>query len=361
VAFEPCSPLTLGASELLKPNLIVVELWGLGDLIIATPFLQAASERFAVTLLAKPYAQDLQVRFWPDVKVVPFLAPWTAFRHKYRLFAWPWQEFHRLRPLVEERFAVGLSARWDPRDHFVLRALRARRRLGFSRLGSRVFLTDALARPPRTAHRYEYWRRLGQALGLELPPRDKIPVPPARHSAEVLVHTGAGQPIRVWPLDRYRRLIARLRREGHRVQVACDADQRGWWETVGEDEVATPRTVAELLALIDRAGAFIGNDSGPGHLAAACGVRTLTIFGPQLPQWFAPLHPAAQWLEGKPCPYKPCSDYCRFMSPRCLWGLNEEEVWSRVEAFLAWPAAPPPAFDTALGFAPLSLPRGEVS
>jgi hypothetical protein len=64
--------------------------------------------------------------------------------------------------------------------------------------------------------------------------------------------------------------------------------------------------------LIDRAGAFIGNDSGPGHLAAFCGVPTFTLFGPQLPEWFAPLHPGSEWLEGKACPYKPCSDYCRY-------------------------------------------------
>ena len=76
----------------IKPKLLVVELWGMGDLVIASPFLRAASKRFSVTLLAKPYANDLQARFWPDVKVVPFIAPWTAFEHKYYLWRWPWRE-----------------------------------------------------------------------------------------------------------------------------------------------------------------------------------------------------------------------------------------------------------------------------
>ena len=92
--------------------------------------------------------------------------------------------------------------------------------------------------------------------------------------------------------------------------------------------------VAELLALADRASAFIGNDSGPGHLAAFCGVPTLTLFGPQLPEWFGSLHPAAEFLEGKPCPYKPCSDYCRFAEPFCLRGITVAEVWPRLEAFV---------------------------
>jgi heptosyltransferase-2 len=93
--------------------------------------------------------------------------------------------------------------------------------------------------------------------------------------------------------------------------------------------------VAELFRLIDRAGVFIGNDSGPGHLAAFCGVPTLTLFGPQVPEWFAPLPPAAEWIEGKACPYKPCSDYCRFSAPLCLFGLEEAEVWKSVQAFVA--------------------------
>jgi len=63
-------------------------------------------------------------------------------------------------------------------------------------------------------------------------------------------------------------------------------------------------------------------------------VPTFTVFGSQLPEWFAPLHPAAVWIEGKVCPYRPCSDYCRFPTPHCLWNITEEEVWAGVEGFL---------------------------
>jgi heptosyltransferase-2 len=130
-------------------------------------------------------------------------------------------------------------------------------------------------------------------------------------------------------------VVSRLRSKGYLVQVACDSDQREWWLQAGESNVATPQSVAELLALTDRTGVFIGNDSGPGHLAAFSGMPTFTIFGPQLPEWFAPMHPAARWNEGKPCPYKPCSDYCRFQSPLCLTWLPEEEIWTQVESFVS--------------------------
>lgn len=327
-----------------KPRLLVVELWGLGDLVISTPFLSAAAAKYEVTVLAKPYANDLQARLWPEVKVLSFVAPWTAFRQKYWLPAWPWRQMsqlvHNLRGM---EFDVGLSARWDPRDHCLLMLAGAKQRLGFPRVWSQIFLTDALQRADPSAHRYENWRTLGRAIGLDLPLRHDLPVPPRRGSAvgEVLIHTGAGQPVRVWSLERYRGLVARARERGYRVQVACDPEQRDWWLRAGEAGVSTPRTVSELFGLIDRSTAFIGNDSGPGHLAAFAGVPTFTIFGPQLPEWFAPLHPAAEWFEGKACPYKPCSDYCRFATPVCIDRITEEEIWARVETFVARNRRPP--------------------
>ena len=319
----------------MKPSLLVVELWGLGDLIIATPFLQAASEKFQVTLVAKPFAKDLQPRFWPAVTLVPFVAPWTAFEGKYRLWRWPWREIFRLlKKLADHRFDFALSGRWDPRDHVLLRLVSAQARLGFARMGSQLFLTRPLARPDRSSHRFENWRAMAARLGLELPARDRISLPTNRAGQGVLIHTGAGQPVRVWPLERYLNLVKRLRQLNVPVQVVCDPDQLSWWRQAGHDLVVAPRTVAELIGLLDRASAFVGNDSGAGHLAAFCGVPTFTIFGPQLPEWFAPLHPKAEWLEGKPCPYKPCSDSCRFPTPGCILDSGEEEVWERVSHFL---------------------------
>jgi heptosyltransferase-2 len=320
----------------VKPKLLIVELWGLGDLAIATPFLRAAAEQFEVTLLAKPFARDLQPRLWPGVRVETFTAPWTAFQHKYQAWRWPWLEMQLLRRrLVEARFDLGISARWDPRDHLLLQLAGVRERLGFGRVQSRIFLTRPLARPHPEAHRYEFWRLIADELQLKMPPRGQIfrPAPPV--SQTVLIHTGAAQPVRVWPLEKYQALAARLRQKKFSVQVACDPNQRAFWLQAGEGAVATPGNVAELVALIDRAGAFIGNDSGPGHLAAICGVPTFTLFGPQLPEWFAPLHPASEWIAGKACPYKPCSDYCRFAAPFCLRDVGEDEVAGRVEKFLA--------------------------
>ena len=93
----------------------------------------------------------------------------------------------------------------------------------------------------------------------------------------------------------------------------------------------------DLLQTLTTADRFIGNDSGPGHLAALLGVPTFSIFGAQLPEYFHPLHPQAAWIEGAPCPYKPCNDYCHFPEPHCILSLTTDETWTRLSAWLDQP------------------------
>lgn len=320
----------------MKPKLLIVELWGIGDLLIGTPFLQAASERYEITLLAKPYALELAPVFWPGVRVIPVVAPWTVFQRskKYRLWNWPWRNALSIRSsLRKEHFDLGFSVRWDPRDHLLLSAASVRQRLGFPRLGSGIFLTHKLRRLPPQSHRYESWKAIADAIDLAIPARDALPLKPAGRGF-LLVHSGAAQSVRVWPQDRFKSLVTRLRGMGLKVMVACDSNQRSWWVDAGETDVRTPATVRELVELTRGAGAFIGNDSGPGHVAAKLGAPTFTIFGSQLPSLFAPLHKAGEWIAGCPCPYLPCSDYCRFPQPNCIVGLTESAVWTRVEDFV---------------------------
>jgi ADP-heptose:LPS heptosyltransferase len=308
----------------------------LGDLAIAAPFIQAAVEKYAVTLLAKPFAVDMGRRFWPGVEVVPFTAPWTAFRFysKYGIWNWPWAKMIHLRnELIHKEFDFGVSGRWDPRDHFCLKVAGVKERLGFPRLKSQRYLTRPLTRPDPLAHRVEYWRIAGTALGLDFPATFPFSANSRVSPPIVLIHTGARSPLRVWPLENFQEITRRLRQEGYVVQIACDDDQLEWWERRGE-AASSPPTVTALFGYLDQGGVFIGNDSGPGHLAARCGMPTLTLFGPQLHEWFVPLNPAAEWVEGKACPYKPCSDYCRYEAPHCLWKVTAEEVWPRALEFV---------------------------
>jgi ADP-heptose:LPS heptosyltransferase len=137
-----------------------------------------------------------------------------------------------------------------------------------------------------------------------------------------VIHTGAGHAVREWPLDRFKEIAARL-------------TTAGWQVTLLDNSL---QDLDRLLAILDSADRFIGNDSGPGHLAAQLGVPTFTLFGPQLPELFAPQHPQAAWIEGAPCPHKPCFDRCHFPTPHCIRDLSPDAVWRAIQTWLARPA-----------------------
>jgi ADP-heptose:LPS heptosyltransferase len=109
------------------------------------------------------------------------------------------------------------------------------------------------------------------------------------------VHPGSGSPAKNWPFDRFVETARRL------------SPGRPWLLVLGpaEDAAAPPAgaivarglPLRRLAAVLARAGRFLGNDSGVSHLAAACGTRTLALFGPTDPAQWAPVGQSVRTLR----------------------------------------------------------------
>ena len=318
-----------------RPALLVAEFRGTGDIAILIPFLRAAVTRYDVTLLAVPNAAELLCRFTPEVELIPCVAPWALFSGGRNLPRWPWRQLARvLSELRSRRYAAAVSIWPLASDHVFLRLARSGQLLGYGRPGLGWLLDQNLSDRGHI-HRPEAWRRLAEKLNLPavslVQPRLQAPVSPRR----VVLHSGASQPLRVWPLARYAELLRRLRADGWDPVVLCDPGQLTSWRELGEPLARAAGGMDELVDTLAGAAAFFGNDSGPGHIAALCGVATFTIFGPQVPELFAPGHPQAAWIEGRPCRYKPCFDRCRYVEPFCLTGIDVGTVWPQLAAWLA--------------------------
>ncbi len=107
------------------------------------------------------------------------------------------------------------------------------------------------------------------------------------------MHPRSGGSAAEWPLDRWSALIASLDPARVRVLVTGSAAERaalGTWldalpphahDVTGRTELAT------LIALLARVDGFIAASTGPLHVAAALGTRTLGLFSPR-----RPIHPA---------------------------------------------------------------------
>jgi len=72
----------------------------------------------------------------------------------------------------------------------------------------------------------------------------------------------------------------------------------------------------EVKSLIAAAQIFIGNDSGPAHIAAAFGVPVVAVFGASNPVTWAPWRTEARALT----------------SPKGIEGVETAEVIAAVEA-----------------------------
>ena len=113
---------------------------------------------------------------------------------------------------------------------------------------------------------------------------------------------GANWPGKIWPLTHFQELLARLCDQFDAV-IACGgpkdfalAAALTRSSPLPAVNLAGETSLLQAAAVLERAAYFIGNDSGPGHLAAAVGTPTLTLFGPGQPERYHPWGDRAQWL-----------------------------------------------------------------
>ncbi len=153
-----------------------------------------------------------------------------------------------------------------------------------------------------------------------------------------VIHAGTSAAYKRWPGKHFASLAKALHGAGWRTAwigagkrdaeiIAGIAAETGQASAINLcDRLSLP----ELAALLRRADMFIGSDSGPMHLAAACGAPVVALFGPSRESIWAPLGAGATVLRGT----KPCAPECdAWHCPNdyhCLSSLTPEMVLKQV-------------------------------
>ena len=101
-------------------------------------------------------------------------------------------------------------------------------------------------------------------------------VPPAqlvfrKYPKRVAIHPVSTSCEKNWSKERFLQLRDKLKNEGWEPVFIAPPNEGAAW-----DSPLLP-TLADLAAFLYESGFFIGNDSGPGHLASNVGLPTLTI------------------------------------------------------------------------------------
>jgi ADP-heptose:LPS heptosyltransferase len=130
----------------------------------------------------------------------------------------------------------------------------------------------------------------------------------------VLINPNASEllPHRRWMPARYAELIKRILKQNKDALVLITGAPNERAEAEDLAKQCGPRCVSlaghtalsELPALYSLATLMVTNDSGPSHFAAASGLHTIVLFGPETPKLYQPLGPSRAIYAGIAC--SPC-------------------------------------------------------
>lgn len=152
-----------------------------------------------------------------------------------------------------------------------------------------------------------------------------------------VIATGAKHARKRWPLDRFITIADRLNVNGWQAcWMGNEEDARHLNQTTFSGYNACGKlTIVQSIQLMKHAKLFIGNDSGPMHMAYACGVPVVALFSLRdYPgKWYPPMQVRHVVLSDKtvPCAIcwdKPCNDNI------CMKSISVDEVWNAVQQMI---------------------------
>ncbi len=353
-------------------RVLIVRLSHLGDAIGALPLFHALREALPGARIAwaieREFAGLLEQLPGLDERLIFERASGWRAPVRFREFA------ARLRRFAPE---VAIDAQGNAKSHLTVLASKAPRRfaphLEECREPAACRLLRAV-RPARTAgaHARDRLQHLANLVGAELVGR---PLPLTRGDLDLsaleraesrerlaasfprgldwVFHLGRAGDIRSWSAQRSFEFLEAVRQRGERVLVLAGPAERDVArqlasrlpEDSGRVFADAPQPLRELAADLTAAAGlgarFVGPDSGPIHLAAACGLPCTLLAGPQDPARTGPWPPPSNrsphraLLAPTDLACRPClRRTCRFERPQaCLEELPASAVFDRADGY----------------------------
>ena len=121
----------------------------------------------------------------------------------------------------------------------------------------------------------------------------------------VVIHPGSGAAFKCWPIHCFIELAQRLVSQGRSVKFVIGEVEAERWSADTLDQLRAagnleqPTDPVDLWKIISTASLFIGNDSGPAHLAGMAAIPTVVLFGPTRPEIWKPLGPKVSAIRNE--------------------------------------------------------------
>jgi ADP-heptose:LPS heptosyltransferase len=337
-------------------RIAIVRALYLGDLLLAVPASRALRARYPhaeVTLIGLPWAESFAQRF------AQYLDRFIAFPGYPGIDEEAYDPARTARFLAEQRaygydLVIQMHGSGEASNPFAL-ALGGRSTAGYYRGAPLAGMT---ASAPYPSGEPEVIRNLGLArlVGCRwLDTALEFPVLAAdREEASALlrgvpedalligIHPGAKVSARRWMPERFAEVADTLvERYGARIVLVGSASDSGHACAVRAAmrhaplDLTSKTSLGGLAALFERIHLFIGNDSGPAHLAEAVGTSSITVFGPGDPRSWAPLDQRSHRVVREPVGCNPCAYADCPIDHRCLRRLTPAHVLAHAHELLA--------------------------
>jgi ADP-heptose:LPS heptosyltransferase len=252
----------------------VIRLRSLGDCVLTTPALELLKQSRPDLKIGVVVEDRFAEVFEDNPDVDSILSP-------------------RLGQITMWRPAACLNLHGGTRSLALTQSSGARFRAGFAHhRGScsynvRIPRAQEILGIERKVHTAEHLASAMFFLGVERRdvPRAKLIATPDRATRPYAVlHPFAAAAEKAWPADRFLEVARRLEAELEPVFIAGPTDDAAAFSRYRVER----RSLGGLKSLLSGATLFIGNDSGPAHVAAAFGVPVVVLFGPSDPVIWAP-------------------------------------------------------------------------
>jgi len=347
-------------------SVLLIQFRFLGDLVLGISLLDNLKRHYPnarLSILSDAGNAPL-FALRPDIEFIPHYRRRKGSRSPLRAFG-GWAS--SVRELRSRRFDVLIDCS-NSRSGAILSTISgAKVRIGYrpyKRVPSRAF-TRFATEWGRGTHYVD--RFLSPLEALELPvltreprlrasnaTRDRITQRLSQHglgrNGYVAVHTGARVPGRQWPVENFARVIDDIStRYGLRSVLVGGPGERDVTKAICGLSQSRPLdltgqvSLEELVATFEGCRFFLGNDSGPMHIAAAAGAPVVALFGLQWPEQWGPLgegHVIVRPSMPCPCPFP---DICRPPDPQatfCVRRLTVDDVVEGVTMMMRVPVLP---------------------
>jgi ADP-heptose:LPS heptosyltransferase len=148
-------------------------------------------------------------------------------------------------------------------------------------------------------------------------PHDQVPL--------ALVHPGASDPRRRWPVEHFAEVGTALQAAGARVLVNGVETERSLCDALvaaipGAVNLCGQLSLGGVVGVLSRCTLVVSNDTGPLHLAAALGVHSVAIY------WCFNLVNSSQITRARHTPFVSWTTHCPECGRDCTDGRCDHEV-----------------------------------